>query len=632
VSDSALVQVFIYLAAAVVGVPVAKQLGLGSVLGYLLAGIAIGPHALGLVGGEGSTVMHVAEFGVVMMLFLVGLELEPKLLWKLRRTVLGLGSAQVLVTAALALAALTALGIPWNTAVAIGLTLAMSSTAIVLQSLNERSLLQTPGGQGAFSILLFQDIAVIPILAAFPLLASTGGHPIADAATSATQSAAGHAPRPGWLQALLVIGAVAAVVATGRYVVRPLFRWLAKVRLREVFIAAALAIVVGIAALMTLADLSPALGTFLAGVVLAESEYRHELEADIEPFKGLLLGLFFISVGSQIDFNLLAQNPGTLTAAVLGTVALKLGVLYALARAFGLDRPARWLVAFSLAQVGEFAFVLASTGQSLRLFSPAHTGMLVATVALSMLLTPLLLIALDRWLLPRLSPTTPVRPHDAIAHAEAPVVIAGFGRFGQIVGRMLRSTGIQATVLDLDPNMVDLLRRLGFAVHYGDASRLDLLIAAGCARAKVFVLATDEPDTSVAIAATVREHFPHLTLLARARNRAHYYRLRQLGVTHVYRETFGTAWELGSDLYQLLGMRAHTALRTARRWRHHDEAALEQLVDLWGKDQDALFAAARRAQEDTERVMREEISGTAIERDHAWDNEELRAPVHERRG
>jgi monovalent cation:proton antiporter-2 (CPA2) family protein len=618
VTDDVLIQAFIYLCAAVVCVPIAKHLGLGAVLGYLLAGVLIGPHVLGLIGTEGHHVMHFAEFGVVMMLFLVGLELRPALLWQLRRPIVGLGGTQVAGTVALAYGASIALGVAPKPALAIGMVLAMSSTAIVLSTLSERGLLKTAGGQASTSILLFQDIAVIPILAIFPLLA-------ADGAASAASQGDG---RPGWLTALLVMGSVGCVVLSGRFIIRPMFRFLAAVRLRESFTAAALMLVVGIALLMQVVGLSPALGTFLAGVVLADSEYRHELESDIEPFKGLLLGLFFISVGAQIDFALIVGTPGTIAGIVAGTMLLKLAVLYAAGRVFRLSRSARWLVAVGLAQVGEFAFVLLSFGLQNRIFSEAVAGLLVAAVALSMVLTPLLFIALERWILPAVTETDPPRPQDTIEHADTPVVIAGYGRLGQITGRILRANRIACTVLDLDPEMVDVLGRLGIKAYYGDASRLDLLRAAGCERAKLFVLAVDDAAECTKIAREVRKHFPHLDIVSRARDRPHYLELRNLGVKSVHRETFAAGYEMGIEALRRLGYRSHTAHRLARRWRDHEEREIEELVQLSDVDRAVFIERMRRALDEAERLMREEDPVVYEERDAAWDNESLRADAH----
>lgn len=614
-TDTVLFQAFVYLVAAVVCVPVAKRLGLGAVLGYLVAGVLVGPNVIGLVGHAGH-VMHFAEFGVVLMLFIVGLELQPTLLWKMRRSIVGLGGLQVALTSVLVAGAAIGLGVDWKPALAVGMIMAMSSTAIVLSTLAERSLLKTAGGQASFAVLLFQDIAVIPILAIFPLLGVAGA--------AAESSEAG---RPAWMTALLVLGAVAGVVAAGRFLVRPAFQFLASVRLRESFLAAALLLVVGIALLMQQVGLSPALGTFVAGVVLAESEYRHELESDIEPFKGLLLGLFFISVGAQIDFPLIGREPGTIAGLVAGTMLVKLVILYALGRMFALDAPARWLLAFGLAEIGEFAFVLISFGVQNQIYGDAIAKPLVAAVAISMLLTPLLFIALERWVLPRVTiDDSDPRPQDQIAHADTPVVIAGYGRFGQVVGRLLRSIGIPCTVLDLDPEMVDVVGRLGYKVYYGDASRLDLLHAAGCARAKLFILAVDDAEQATAIVKTVREHFPDLAIMARARDRIHYYELRRHGVLP-HRELFAAAYEMGIEALRHLGYRGHTAHRLARRWRNHEERELEEIAQMWARDEErtTIFARVRRAFEEAERLMREADPQVFVERDAAWDNDALRA-------
>jgi Kef-type K+ transport system membrane component KefB/voltage-gated potassium channel Kch len=540
-------------------------------------------------------------------------------LWSLRRPIFGLGGLQVVGTAAAAAGVALALGVPPRVAVAVGLILAMSSTAIVLQSLGEKHLLHTAGGQASFAVLLFQDLAVIPVLAVFPLLAASPGVAVAAGPE-----------RAGWLQGLLILGAVTAIILTGRVVVRPALRFLAGTRLREVFTASALLLVVGIAALMQLVGLSPALGTFLAGVVLADSEYRHELESDIEPFKGLLLGLFFISVGAEIDFRLLLHRPALMAGLLVGVIVLKTVVLLVVGTVMRLDRPARALTALGLAQIGEFAFVLISFGQQSLVFGPDVGGPLTALVALSMLATPALFVLLERVVLPRVTSAGPPRAHDAVAHDEAEVVMAGFGRVGQVIGRILRMSGHGVTVLDLDPESVDLLRRLGQKVYYGDASRLDLLVAAGCARAKLFVLAIDDPGKSVEVAEMVRRHFPELPILARARNRSHYHRLRRAGVTQVLRETLGTSVEMGQLALQGLGVRAHTAYRISRRWRDHDEAALVGMLQYAGKE--GWMDEARKALENIEKAMRDELGGKATEKDPGWDNESLREEVTRRAG
>ncbi len=615
-SNSILFQALIYLVAAVLCVPVARRLGLGSVLGYLIAGVLIGPHVLGLVG-EGAHVMHFAEFGVVMMLFLVGLELRPSLLWQLRKPIFGLGGMQVVGTAALVTGVGVVLGVDWRLALAVGLVFAMSSTAIVLSSLAEKGLLKTAGGQATFSVLLFQDVSVIPILAVFPLLAIGG----------VTAPTSDEATRPGWLQALFIFGAVALIVFAGRFVIRPAFRLLAETRVREVFTAFALLLVVAIAWLMQAVGLSPALGTFLAGVVLADSEYRHELESDIEPFKGLLLGLFFISVGAEIDFHLLVERPLLIAGLLVGVMVLKAAAMGLFAKLFKLDTSASWLVAVALAQVGEFAFVLISFGEQNKVWGSDVSKPLVAVTALSMLATPALFILLERVILPRMAQKKAERAHDAVEHDGAEVVMAGFGRVGQVVGRMLRMSGHGVTVLDLDPEMVDLLRRLGQKVHYGDASRLDLLVAAGCAKAKLFVLAVDEVEKSVEIAELVRRNFPNLPIVARARNRQHFYKLRKLGITGIFRETMGTSLEMGQAALRQVGVRAHTAHRISTRWRQHDEAALELMLQFQGKGDDVWLSEAKKALENFEKSMRDEIDATAHGRDPGWDNSSLRDEV-----
>jgi monovalent cation:proton antiporter-2 (CPA2) family protein len=614
-------QAFVYLAAAVVSVPLAKRLGLGSVLGYLIAGVAIGPFALGLVGEEGQDVMQFAEFGVVMMLFLVGLELQPRLVWRLRGPILGLGGLQLSATAAAVTLLAALLGFDWRIGVAAGLILAMSSTAIVLQTLQEKGLMRTEAGQNAFSVLLFQDLAVIPILALLPLLAA--------GAASGHGDGGGHGATawisglPGWGRGLAVMGAVLAIVGGGRFLMRPVFRFIAQVRLREVFTAAALLIVIGIALLMTQVGLSPALGTFLAGVVLADSEYRHELEGDIEPFKGLLLGLFFIAVGASIDFQLIAAEPLRITALVLGLVILKAAVLFVLGRAFRMGLDQNLLLAFALAQGGEFAFVLFAFAVQNGVLPADVTASLVAVVALSMAFTPLLMLVNERLVQPRFGTReAEERPADAIDEHH-PVIIAGFGRFGNTVGRLLRANGVGTTVLDFDSDRVELLRRLGLKVFYGDATRLDLLRAAGAADARLLILALDEAEEMRKLVETVRRHFPHLTVLARAFDRPDAFDLIEAGVTHVYRDTLDTALRVGVDALRLLGHRAHQATRAAAKFRRHDEAALRELLAT-RHDRVGFVTLARQRIRDLERAIQADLAEEDGERDIAWDAESLR--------
>jgi monovalent cation:proton antiporter-2 (CPA2) family protein len=632
-TDSVLAQALIYLAAAVVFVPIAKRAGLGAVLGYLVGGVVIGPWVLGLVGGEGHHVMHFAEFGVVMMLFLVGLELRPALLWQMRRPIFGLGGLQVSVTAAAIFALALVVGIEWKMALAVGMTFAMSSTAIVLSTLAEKGLLKTAGGQSSFAVLLFQDISVIPILAIFPLLGATATKAASEIlqlalpdGTTLLIALPAEPGLPAWASGLLVIGAVVGVVGIGRFIVRPVFQFLAGAKLRESFTAATLLIVVGIALLMQVVGLSPALGTFLAGVVLADSEYRHELETDIEPFKGLLLGLFFISIGAQIDFGLIGSEPVMIVSIVLVSMAAKLAVLYGLARLFELDRTARWTFAFSLAQIGEFAFVLLSFGVQSNIYDQAFAAPLVAAVAISMVLTPPMFILLERVVLPRVARRAEERKQDEVHDDGSHVIIAGYGRFGQIIGRMLRANKIPMTILDLDPEIVDFVGRLGIKVYYGDASRVDLLHAAGAHHAKLFVLAVDDADQATEICKHVREHFPHLPILARAKDRQHYWQLRRAGAKKVFRETFASSWESGIAALQELGYRANTAHRLATRWRQHEEELIEDLTALYGTaDQDTFLRRTRDAFTEAEKLMRDENPSVFGASDAAWDNESLRA-------
>ena len=612
-SHSPLLQAFIYLAAAVVAVPISKRLGFGSVLGYLLAGILIGPHLLGWAGHSGD-VHSFAEFGVVMMLFLIGLELQPRLLWSLRVPILGLGTLQVTATAVAAAAGAMALGIPWKASVAIGLTLAMSSTAIVLQSLHEKGLDKTAGGRSGFSVLLFQDIAVIPILALLPLLA-------ASSAPAAHAEGVG-ALSPG-LQAVAVLGAVAAVIAAGRFLARPVFRFIAGSRLREVFTAFALLLVVGITLLMESVGMSPALGAFLAGVVLADSEYRHELESDIEPFKGLLLGLFFITVGAGVDLPYIGSHPLRLAGLVAGIMALKALVLLGLGRAFSLAPSQRVLLALSLCQVGEFAFVLLGITGELGVLTDSLIRPLVAATAISMAATPPVLILLEKVILPRFAAKPKDKPEmDAIEDEGAEVIIAGYGRMGNMVGRLLQVNGISTTVLEHNPEVVDVVRKLGLKAWYGDASRLDLLHSAGAERAKVMVLAIDDAAKTLEIVETVRKHFPHLKLIVRAREREDGYALVNMGIKSVHRETFGTSLEMGFEAMRMLGVRGHHAHRAVHAFRTHNEEAFRDLAAHWG-DRKTFMAMLRGKIQEADALLKHD-GRVNTEVDAAWDNTALR--------
>ena len=592
---------FVYLLAAVIAVPIAQRIGLGSVLGYLLAGTVIGPFGIGLVGSEGSDVMHFAEFGVVMMLFVIGLELRPARLWQMRGPILGLGGAQVFVTAALFASIALALGFRHRMAIAIGLILALSSTAIVLQLLAEKSLMKTAGGQASFSVLLFQDMAVLPMLVILPLLAT-----LPPAESGAHFGSTLVANLPGWQHALLVIAAIAAVILGGRFLLRPMFRFIAATKLREMFTATALLLVLGIALLMQEVGLSPALGTFLAGVVLAESEYRHQLETDIEPFKGLLLGLFFISVGASIDFALVMSEAGNVGYLVTGMLVLKVAVLLLLGRVFHLDWNQAALLALSLAQGSEFAFVLCSFATQNGVLTREVANVIVAAVALTMAVTPFLLMIYEKFLQPRVMTVLRQRDPDEIDEHDNPVILAGVGRFGHIVARFVRANGFGVTVLDFDAEQVEMLRRFGIKAFYGDATRLDMLRNAGAERAKLLVITLANQANVLKLIKTARENFPNLRILARAVSRQHAYELLRHGVNDVYRETFGSALELSGDALKVLGMQEDRVRRAAEIFREHDEASVREMA-AWTGGVDGYASMARLHIENLQRALESDV-------------------------
>ena len=594
----------IYLGAAVIVVPLSKALGLGSIIGYLAAGIAIGPWGLGLVSSV-QEVLHFAEFGVVLMLFLVGLELEPDRLWSLRRPIFGWGSAQVMGCAAVLFLVGWLAGASWQVALVAALGLALSSTAIALQVFGERNLLPTASGQAGFSILLFQDVAAIPILALLPLLAdgSSAQEPITGAARA--------------LQAAKIIGVIAAIVLGGRLLIRPLLRWIARSNTPEIFTAASLLLVVAIAALMQFVGLSMALGAFLAGVLLAESEYRRELETDIEPFKGLLLGLFFIAVGMSIDFGVLMAHPGLMAAVVIGFLLLKFGVIYGIGMAMGVPFQQRPVFTLLLAQGGEFAFVVfQSAGPDV--LPPAIASFLIGAVALSMLVSPLLLVLIDKFVLPRYSQGTTSSMEEISEQQEAKVVICGFGRYGQIVGRLLSSQGLKVTVLDHDPDTVEGLREFGFRVFYGDATRLDLLRIAGAGSAKAIVVAVDDIDQSLEIVDLAREHFPQAAIVARARNVSHYYQLMDRGVEHIERELFESSLRSGRSVLQVLGWPAHEARESTMRFRDRNIKLTQDTYPHY-KDRAKLIAVAKQGRQQFQEQMAKEREERKQRLGAGWD-------------
>lgn len=596
-----------YLSAAVLAVPLAKALGLGSIIGYLAAGIAIGPWGLGLVSNV-QDILHFAEFGVVLMLFLVGLELQPSRLWAMRRPIFGTGSAQVLGCAAVLFAAGWLAGLPWRISLVAALGLALSSTAIALQVLAERNLMRTSSGRAGFSILLFQDVAAIPILALLPLLGAAAG------------AGDDHSAGEVLLEALKIVGVIGAIVLGGRLLLRPLLRWIAKSRTPEIFTAASLLLVVGIAYLMVMVGLSMALGAFLAGVLLADSEYRSELEADIEPFKGLLLGLFFIAVGMSIDFGVLMRSPWLMAGILLGFLALKAVVIYTLAKVAGVPYQERPVFTLLLAQGGEFAFVVFQAAAGAQVFSAETASLLIGAVALSMLISPLLLVLVDRALLRRYAQLKPAAPpeQEISEPQEAPVIIAGFGRYGQIVARVMLAQGIPTTVLDHSVEILEIARAFGYRVFYGDATRLDLLRIAGAEHARVLVVAVDDPEQSLKIVTLARKHFPQLQLVARARDLTHWNALRDLGVTLVQRELFESSLESARTVLELMGQSPTRAQEMTRRFREHNIALADRMYPHH-KDRAKMVAVAREGraqlaeqmakerQEHTEREARAQV-------------------------
>jgi glutathione-regulated potassium-efflux system ancillary protein KefC len=580
-----------YFAAAVVAVPLARRLGLGAIIGYLAAGFAIGPWGLRLVT-DPSQIVDLAEFGVVLMLFLIGLELEPKRLWSMRRPIFGWGGAQLLGSLALiALIGWACLGFAaaaWPLAVVAGSALAMSSTAIGLATLNERNILQTTVGQSVLSVSLFQDIAAIPLLALIPLMApdrvagADAGHP--------------------WITAARAFGMIAVIVLGGRLALR----WIARSQTPEIFTAAALGLVVGTAALMQAVGLSMALGAFLAGVLLAESEYRRELETDIEPFKGLLLGLFFIAVGMGIDASIVVRHPWQVAGIVVGFLLVKTTVLWGIELGIPIRRLERPVFTLLLAQGGEFGFVVLQAAQGQQVIDNGEAGVLTAAITLSMLLTPLLILVADRWWIPLLEKHVPKTKLSELAEPQdAPVIVAGFGRYGQIIGRLLHVNGIAATVLEHDAEAIEALRKFGFRVHYGDATRLDLLRVAGAARARVLVVAVDGIEPSLKLVDIARENFPNLTIVARARNVQHWYQLNERGVHHIERETLDSALMSGRSVMEAMGFEPHRARTLAMRFRRHSVQQLYALAPHF-RDESKLISLARAGRQQLEQLFAQE--------------------------
>lgn len=614
-----LLQAIIYLTAAVICVPIAKKLGLSSILGYLLAGIIIGPFVLGLIGQEGQDIMHFAEFGVVMMLFLIGLELEPNKFWKMRKFILGMGSMQLIgTTSVLFVGCLFFMDWKWETTLAISLALALSSTAIVLQTLKEKGLSNTSVGRSSFAVLLFQDIAVIPILAFLPLLSTVN----IEATNEAPQSLiTGYA---SWLQTLIVIGIISTIYFAGRFLFVPLLHIIARTRLQELFTASALLLVFGVSYAMQLVGLSPALGAFMAGVVLANSEFRHELEGDIAPFKGLLLGLFFLGVGASINFKLILENP--LFIFIFGAILtfVKFMVLFLISRFNKKNMDQNLLFSFGLSQAGEFGFVIMSFCMQLNIIPNILANQIMAVIAMSMVATPFLLLINERIIYPntRIHEKEIKKDNDYIDE-DNPVIIAGFGHFGSTVGRLLRANQIKSTILDYDSDRIDLLRKMGFKVYYGDATRLELLKAAGCENAKIFIAAIDNPTVNLQVIETLKKHFPNLKILTRARNRNDAYELIDHKVQHIYRETLYSAVNMGVDALVELGLRKYTATRQGQQFIKYDEITTRKLAEK-RHDKMAYMITIKEELELQEQLLKSDVYSQIAATNHSWDSQHLK--------
>lgn len=608
-----LLQLFIFLASAAIAVPLAKKLGLGSVLGYLIAGIVIGPFGLSLIEHV-EDVMHFTEFGVVMMLFLVGLELKPSLLWKMRTPVIGMGGLQV-AASSLVIGTGVLLFLPWQQAVAVGLILSLSSTAIVLQTLREKGLMNTSSGRSIFSVLLFQDLAVIPMLALLPLLATTPLHKDGNDHKSVLMDISA---LPGYLQVAVTLLAILAIFLLGKFASRPVFRIIAKTKIREIFVATALALVVGISLLMTVVGLSPALGVFLAGVVLADSEYRHELESDLEPFKGLLLGIFFISIGANLNFTLIGSKFLLIAGLTIALIFSKWIVLLGTAAIFKMTKNERPLFSISLAQGGEFAFVLFQFSKNNGILSDGTIDPLISAVAISMFLAPLLFLVHDKLNSKSRGNTTTERESDKIDHNGHRVILAGFGRLGTDLGRFLISAGIRPVIIENDATNVDVLRKFGFEVYYGDITRPDLLEAAGADSAELLVIAIRDVEKSKKLIELSNRQYPHLKIVANAADRSSAYELMDLGVRNIRRETFGSALALGRDALEALGFHAYEAHRLMRLFQKNDETMLPSLHKIHREDEDAYISMYQKHTADLEKLLKLDLQSDTSELDKAW--------------
>lgn len=620
-TGSLLFEAIVFLAGAIICVAIAKRLGLSSVIGYLLAGVLIGPYVLGFIGEEGQDILHFAEFGVVVMLFLIGLEIEPKNFWSMRKTILGMGGLQVGVTMVLSYGLFAFLGFSTKVSLVISMAVALSSTAIAMQTIKEKGLMETTSGTSSFSILLFQDIIVIFMLGFIPLLSNTetkttnGNH---SQHTSLLENL------PIGFQTLAIILSVVLIIIAGKFLIVPMLRKVAKTGVRELLIAAAFLIVFAISYLMEFVGISPALGAFLGGVVLSNSEFKHELESTLEPFKNLLLGLFFMAVGASINFIVIAKSPLTIGGILVAIIVLKALVLFITGHFFKLKLDQKLLLTFNLSQIGEFAFVLLSFAFGLRILEQEQMDIMLVITALSMSLTPILGIINERLILPKVGTKESIkRPMDHIAKSQK-VILVGFGHFGSTVGRFLRSHGVEATILDQDSNRVDFLRKMGFEVYYGDATRLDLLESAGIADAKILICAIDSPSVTKQVTKLVKEKFPHVELMIRAKNRYEAYDLINMGIDNIYRESLDTSLTLASDTLSKLGFRKYTLNRQVQNFIKYDEESLRRLAKQPKIDDKNYIFQARKELAEQEKLLEDDFQRGIVLHDNHWDSEHIR--------
>jgi CPA2 family monovalent cation:H+ antiporter-2 len=606
-------QATVFLAATLVSVPIAKKLGFGSIIGYLVAGVIIGPFVLGFIGEEGEDLMHASEFGVVMMLFLIGLELNPQSIWRMRKIILGMGLSQMALTTISMFSILFWIfNFPFNASLVIALSFSMSSTAIALQTLKEKGISKTKVGKSTFAVLLMQDIGVIPVLAILPLLAVKTSNAVGTNNTSN--------------QVLISLGAIAVVVVVGIYFINPFLRAIAKTRIKELFTAASLLIIIGVAYLMQLAGISAALGAFLAGVLLANSEFRHELESDIEPFKGLLLGLFFTAVGSTINFHLIYNEAGLVFLLVFITMLVKALILLAVGKQFNIKIDQNIAFAFFLCQVGEFAFVLLASAQQNSLMDKHIIEICMAVTTITMAISPILIFINERFIDPYLGTKTKVKEREADKVEEKhKVILAGFGHFGSTIGRFLLANGVEATILDNDSEQVELLRKMGFKVYYGDCTRFEILKAAGAEDAKFIICTINDEAGSHTLAEVVQKHFPQAQLFVRTKHRYHTYDLMEKGVTKTYRETLHTSVFMGVDVLKSMGYRSYTATRKAQEFLKYDEAAIKRLSEVW-KEKDNYILSVKEEMELQEKLLKDDKRFLSeLFDDNAWDRDILRA-------